>query len=153
MFVRILHGSWIPISVLIVPQLAAPIQNSVRACLRDIPYLQKLPLAHPVSGDKNLKISILIGADYYWHFIQDNIVQSDGPTAVQSHLGYLLSGPLHLPKPVETFSLHVAILLCSTSTIDSCYPWKFEFTDNMSNEDTINDAFFNNTLRSTHITK
>ena len=129
MFVHTLNGSRIPISVLIVLQLVAPIRNSLRACLRDIPYLQKLPLAHPVTGDENFKISILIGADYYWHFIQDNIVRGDGPTAVQSHLGYILSGPLH----------------CTTNNTESCCPWKSEFTDIMSNEENINNAFFNNT--------
>ena len=62
MFVHTLNGSQIPIPVLVVPQLAASIWNSVRACLRDITYLQRLPLAHPVTGDKNFEISILIGA-------------------------------------------------------------------------------------------
>ena len=151
MFVHTLNGSRIPISVLIVPQLAAPIRNSVRACLRDIPYLQRLSLAHPVTGDENFEISILIGADYYWHFIQDNIVRGDGPMAVQSHLGYLLSGPLHLPKPIETSSLHVVILHCTTNNTESCCPWKSEFTDTMSNEDTMNNAFFQQYMK-THIT-
>ena len=64
MFVHTLNGSQIPISVLIVPQLAAPSRNSVRACLRVISYLQKLSLAHPVTGDENFEISIFIGADY-----------------------------------------------------------------------------------------
>ena len=100
MFMHTLNGSQIPISVLLVPQMAAPTWNSIRACLRDIPYLQRLPLAYPVTGDENFEIAILIGADYYWHFIQDNIVQSDGPTAVQLHLGYLLSGTRHLVKPI-----------------------------------------------------
>ena len=60
--------------------------------------LQDLPLTHPVTGDENVKISVLIGLDYYWHFVQDNVVHDDGPTAVQS---YLLSGPLPLPQPVQ----------------------------------------------------
>ena len=92
--VHTLNGKRIPISVLIVPKLAAPIRNSVRAHLRDIPYFQKLPLAHPVTGDENFEISILIGADYYWHFVQDNIVWGNGPAAVKSQLGYLLY-PVH----------------------------------------------------------
>ena len=150
MFVHTFNGSRILISVLIVPQLAAPIQNSVRACLRDIPYLQKLPLTHPVTGDENYEISILISADYYWYFIQDNTVWGDGPTAVQSHLGYLISGPLHLPKPTETYSLHVAILHCTTNNTESCCPWKSKFTDTMSNEDAMNNAFFSTGHETSH---
>ena len=84
----------IPISVLLVPKLAAPICNSIRAHLDKLPYLQELPLAHPVTSEENFHISILIGADYYWQFIQDRIMRGDGPTAVESRLGYLLSGPL-----------------------------------------------------------
>ena len=150
-FIHTLSGSQISISVLIVPQLAAPIQNAVRTCLRDIPYLQGLPLAHPVTGDENFDISILIGADYYWQFIQDNIIRGNGPTAVKSHLGYLLSGPLPLPKPIKTTNLHVAILSCTTNSTDSCCPWKSEFTDTMSSADTMTNAFFQHYMQ-THIT-
>ena len=91
MFVHTLNGSHIPISVLIVPKLAAPIRNSVHTYthLRNIPYLQKLPLAHPVTGDENFEISILIGADYYWYLYKTTyVVRGDGPTTVKSQLGY-----------------------------------------------------------------
>jgi len=84
----------IPISVLIVPLLAAPLQNSVRVNIRTVPYLKDLQLAHPVTEDDSFEIYILVGADYYWIFIQDHVIHGDGPTAVQSRLGYLLSGPL-----------------------------------------------------------
>lgn len=59
-----------------------------------MPYLQGLRLAHPVTSDHQFKISILIGTDYYWAFIQDHIIRGEGPTAQQSKLGYLLSGPV-----------------------------------------------------------
>ena len=35
--------------------------------------------------------------DHYWSFVQDHIIRGDGPTAQQSRLGYLLSGPM--PNP------------------------------------------------------
>ena len=69
MFVHTLNDSLIPISVLIIPKLAAPIRNSVRTHLRSIPYLQKLPLAHPVTGDENFEISVLIGAGNLYKII------------------------------------------------------------------------------------
>ena len=109
MFVHTLDGTRLEISVLIVPTLAVPIQNSVRTHLHTVPYLKSLPLAHPVTGDENFDISILIGADYYWQFIEDHTVRGNGPTAVKSKLGYLLSGPLQLPQPMTTSGLHVAI--------------------------------------------
>ena len=52
------HGTRIQISVLIVPELAAPIRNSVHVQLHAIPHLQNLPLA---TADENFDISVLIG--------------------------------------------------------------------------------------------
>ena len=60
-------------------------------------YLQGLKLANPVTRSSNFEISLLIGVDYYWQFVGDHIVRSEGLTAMQSKLGYLLSGPLATP--------------------------------------------------------
>ena len=75
-------------------------------------YLAGLKLAHPVTSDTHFEISLLIGADYYWQFVQDEIVRGEGPVAVKSKLGYLLSGPVpsnSLPSP-STSILNVMIL-------------------------------------------
>ena len=90
--------SVIPISVLVVPQLAAPLQNSVWMEVSKMPYLKHLQLAHPVTEDDSFEINILVGADYYWTFVQDQVICGDGPAAVKSRLGYLLSGPLLQPS-------------------------------------------------------
>ena len=108
-------GDWIPITVLIVPSIAAPIQNAVHGSIEDMPHLQGLKLAHPMNGGSNLTVSFLIGADYYWTFVQDTIVRGNGPIAQQSKLGYLLCGPLAHPHP-EPIS---AILLELTPSLDS----------------------------------
>ena len=107
-----MNGGQIPVSVLVVPKLAVPVRNSIRAHLNDLPYLSGLTLAHPVTSDENFRISVLIGADHYWEFIQDRIVRGDGPTAVQSRLGYLLSGPLPVCQSFESTCLHVSALSC-----------------------------------------
>ena len=62
-----------------------------------MPHLQNLKLAHPVTSSKNFRISLLIGTDYYRSFVEDHIIRGKGPTAQQSKLGYLLSGPLPIP--------------------------------------------------------
>ena len=66
-------GELIPISVLIVPSIAAPIQNSVSNTVCSMSHLRDLKLAHPVTSDNNFTISLLIGTDYYWAFVQDRI--------------------------------------------------------------------------------
>jgi len=113
----------IPISVLIVPKLAAPIRNSVRAHLAQ---LHGLPLAHPVTSDENFHISILIGADFYWQFIQDRIVRGEGPTAVQSRLGYLLSGSLLYSDSFYIACSQVLTLSCFTENVDCDQFWQIE---------------------------
>ena len=82
------------ISALVVPQIAAALQNHSCQSVGDIPHLGGLKLAHPVTSDENLEISLLIGVDYYWDFVQNEIIRGEGPTAMKSKLGYLLSAPL-----------------------------------------------------------
>ena len=96
-----------PISALVVPTIAAPLANTMNTAISNLSHLKGLPLAHPVSSEENFEISLLIGADFYWDLIGDHIVRGDGPTAVSSRLGYLLSGPL----PVPQFSSVVTSLL------------------------------------------
>ena len=59
-----------------------------------LPRLKGLPIAHSVTmaDHENFKISLLVGADFYWDLVGDHIIKGDGPTAVSSKLGYLLSG-------------------------------------------------------------
>ena len=93
-------GERIPLSVLVVPKIAAPLQCVTTSRIRELPYLQGLNLAHPITKvNSQFDISLLIGVDYYWKIVEDHIVRGDGPTVVQSKLGYLLSGPLTLPDP------------------------------------------------------
>ena len=88
-----LTGQTTPMTVLVVPHIATPLQNTVTFNVVHLPHLQNLPLAHPLSANKEFDISLLVGADHYWDVVGDVIVRGDGPTAVESKLGYLLSGP------------------------------------------------------------
>ena len=115
----------IPISVLVVPQLAAPLQNSMRMELTKLPYLKGLQLAHPVTEDDNFEINVLVGADYYWTFVQDQVIRGNGPTAVKSHLGYLLSGPLLQPSAAANL-IQVNFTAVDDLSLDTF--WKTEST-------------------------
>ena len=83
----------LPIEVLIVPTIAAPLTNHARLEIANLSYLKGLKLAHPVTEEENFEISMLIGADFYWDIVENEIIRGNGPTAVKSKLGYLLSGP------------------------------------------------------------
>ena len=101
----------VSISALVVPKIAAPIQNFLTSDLQNLPYLQGLKIAHPVSSVEKLYISLLIGVDNYREIVGNH---GKGPTAVQSKLGYLLLGPLPLQSEPESVPLHSYI----TQTLD-----------------------------------
>ena len=96
-------------------------------------------MAHPITSDENFHVSVLIGADYFWQFVQDQVVRGNGPTAVQSRLGYLLSGPLLLPQSTDTAGLNVSVLSCTTEDATQRSFWNVESTGTtriMKNSDT-----------------
>lgn len=88
------QGGTIPIETIIVPTIATPLQNQATVHLQDLPHLQGLKLAHPISDEDLFEIDLLIGADHYWNIVEDHIVRGCGPTAAKSKIGYLLSGPV-----------------------------------------------------------
>ena len=92
------NGLNIPVKVLIVPKIAMPIQCNTSHLDTKYSYLRGLKLAHPVTKQDAFEISLLIGADHYWNIVEDRVVRGDGPTAVASKIGYLLSGPIHSDK-------------------------------------------------------
>ena len=109
-------GELIPLSVLIVPSISAPIQNSISTSVRSMRHLRGLKLTQPVTSEGNFTISLLIGTDYYWSFVQDHIVRGQGPIAQQSKLGYLLSGPL--PSAISEETSSALLQITSVITID-----------------------------------
>ena len=84
------------IDLLIVPTIAVPLGNHQRD-VTSLPYLCGLKLAHPLAGEDIFSISLLIGADKYWDIVGNRVIQGEGPTAVQSKIRYLLSGPFPTP--------------------------------------------------------
>ena len=117
-------GHTIPISVLIVPFIAAPLNNYLQTSIENFPHLLGLKLAHPITNIENFQVSVLIGADYYWTFVEDKIVRGDGPTAQQSKLGFLLSGPV--PCPTSQTSAITTMAIASTEEPNLDRFWSVE---------------------------
>ena len=87
------NGIEIPLPVLIVPTIVQPLKYKHDKDTHNLPHLKGLKLAH-LFKDGVLNIDLLMGADLYWHVAQDRIVRADtGSVAMQSRVGYLLSGP------------------------------------------------------------
>ena len=116
-----LVGESIPIEAIIVPPNAAPFENLATVEVHSLPHLKRLTFAHPITNEHTFEINLLIGADYYWNVVEDEIIKGRGPTAVKSKIGYLLSRPT--PSINQTFTLNTTILHAMTSSIED----EFEF--------------------------
>ncbi|XP_070546929.1 uncharacterized protein [Ptychodera flava] len=98
-------------SALIVPEKSISVKNKISRSVLNLPHIKGLKLAHPPSDAESFEISLLIGTDYYWDFIEDDIVRGPGPTAVLSKFGgYLLSGRTGIRNApnADATTLHIA---------------------------------------------
>ena len=57
--IETITGDRIPISVLVIPSIAAPIQSSINTSVRNMPYLQGLKLALGLSDSENNAITMV----------------------------------------------------------------------------------------------
>ena len=93
-----------------MPVICAPLQNQYIELSRDnIPHLQGLELAYNSSGHSELEIDLLVGADFYWTFITGRIIREGGGGeggiwTVESHVGWILSGPSCFMNLQATFT-------------------------------------------------
>ena len=111
--------------MLIVPFIAAPMQNT----------LYNLQLAHPLTDEREFNISLLIGADHYWDIVGDHVVRGHGPTAVESKLGYLLSGPMQ-PAPYSPAANVMMVTYSNYTDFDLEHFWSLECVGVSLTEDT-----------------
>ena len=82
-----------------VPIICSPLRNqAVNFAASTYQHLSGLLLADSISADENennVEVDVLIGADYYWHFLTGAIKRGEsGPTALQAKVGWVLSGPV-----------------------------------------------------------
>lgn len=102
------------------------------------PHLHGLQLAHPVRSGDNFKITLL--RNWGRFLLEDRIVCGNGPTAVESKIGYLLSGPLSLPTDTSDIGmLHAGTAADVGTHIDKF--WDVEFTGTLptSKSTTVSD--------------
>ena len=121
------EGTEIPISVLVTPRIAQPLRNLPFSYVKQLSYLKGLQLNHAVSDSGDINISMLIGADAYWSIVKEAVIRGPGPTAVESKLGFLLSGPLYNYTPALTsgmFHLSSVSLYDSTDFTNSGNVWE-----------------------------
>ena len=86
------HDDPITIAALTFPVICSPLPAKV---CTSYAHLDGLELADEPDSSGG-SIDLLIGSDYYWNFVTEETKRgAEGPIAVNSKLGWLLSGPIN----------------------------------------------------------
>ena len=108
--VKTSNNSFVPISCF-VKDICAPIDGQfINTAVEKYSHLKGLVLADNNVENTSLSVDILIGSDFYWDFIGNEVVRGElGPVALESKLGFILSGNLDMSpnKGCSVLSSHV----------------------------------------------
>ena len=84
----------VTIKALSFPVICSSLPSRIN--VEEFSHLDGLELADDIEHDGNEEIDVLIGSDYYWTIVTGEMKKGEsGPVAVNSKLGWLLSGPLN----------------------------------------------------------
>uniref|UniRef100_A0A7M5X6J5 Peptidase aspartic putative domain-containing protein n=1 Tax=Clytia hemisphaerica TaxID=252671 RepID=A0A7M5X6J5_9CNID len=93
----------------LVSDICLPLEDQViNLAQSKYKHLQDLKLADQNPDNLPLQIDVLIGSADYWNFIgQKQIRSPNGPTAISSELGYVLSGPVEGGEKIKSSTANV----------------------------------------------
>ena len=130
--------------------------QEINFCKQNYKHLSNLNFADNNTERKALEIDVLIGGDYYWDFVCDEVVRGEScPVALLRKLGYVSSGPIERKgnqsnKHVNIIHSHVMRVHYESKPelIDTKNIWNDEKigTENLKNDVTKNsvDSFVKN---------
>ena len=101
------------VTAFVVPTLCAPLSDqAINFAASNYSHLAGIWLADfPAERHEHLNCDILIGANYYWNFMTGKCIKGEsGPVALESSLGWILSGPVHIDvesSPIKIVQTHV----------------------------------------------
>ena len=148
-------GESLTMSLVVVPHICDPLRaQPVEFAQGNYDHLASLELADPGELVEELTIDILIGSDYYWNIATGQVKKGQaGPTAIETRLGWVLSGPVS-GLPQERFVMNEVVNTCSThllkietycdnTSLDQSLQrfWELESLGIRENEDTVRERF------------
>jgi hypothetical protein len=91
------------LEVFVVPHICDPITSEAAVtCVRTYSHLSQLDLAD-ITPDEAMEVDLLIGSDFYWEFVTGETVRGgEGPVAIKTTLGWVLSGPTGAAEPEKS---------------------------------------------------
>ena len=120
--IKLKDGGHYEISTLTVPLICDSLAAMpVQFCMRSYRHLQELDLADMAQEVGSATTpQVLLGSDYYWQFVTGQIIRGEsGPVALQTRLGWVLTGPVLSVEQSQTASMVTIALKISTSNSSS----------------------------------
>lgn len=112
------HPEVFDVKCLSFPTICTPVPSKVNI---EFPHLHGLDIGDNYN-DEHGTIDILIGMDYYWHFIDGDCVRGEsGPTAMNSKFGWILSGPLYIEDSVNCGCVVTNLIISDREPLTSIY--------------------------------
>ena len=89
-------GGDLVLPAVVVPHICDPVRTcSINPASGAYEHLTGLKLADSEINGGDVEIDLLIGSDFYWKMVTGRVVRGDnGPTAIETRLGWVLSGPV-----------------------------------------------------------
>jgi len=119
--------------------------QTIELAVENYEHLRNLKLADSNPTNSGLKIDVLVGSDFYWDFLTNEVKRGEeGPVAVNSKLGYVLNGPIPsrgsaFSGVVSTHSLKIAAEIDLDKKIERF--WNLEAVGVLPNEKPILEEF------------
>jgi hypothetical protein len=110
------------LELIAVPIICQPLTSqSIDLCVLKYQRLRDLDLADSSRGGAPMEVDLLIGSDYYWEFTTGDIRHGeDGPVAIRTSLGWVLSGAVptsrNQPSSISFLITHALRVSAPTST-------------------------------------
>ena len=88
-------GEILTVSALVVPLVCSPLMSQpINDSSQNYEHLADLELADSADSHDLLEVDVLIGSDWYWSLITGRVIRGEtGPIAIDSKVGWILSGP------------------------------------------------------------
>lgn len=89
------QGHEIQLLAYVVPLICEPLQSqAIAQAASSHRHLSGIKLADYSTGDEDVNVDILVGSDQYWNLVTGEVKRGEeGPTAMHTRLGWVLSGP------------------------------------------------------------
>ena len=100
------NGGTRQLTLFTVPLICEPLVcQPVSLCQESFDHLIGLDLADPSGGHSQKEVDILVGSDQYWDLTTGEVRRGhSGPVAINTELGWVLSGPAFPPDQSQPFT-------------------------------------------------